>query len=499
LLPVIVAGLAIAIAPSLFAFARRAVDYEKLPIKFGSIPKYRHVSGFGIFVMLAIAAGISSLAAFASYKLGLNETFEIPESWGDGMLLAVIATFLIAIFARLFNNTPIGQTLSHLADIGVKKFGNLGRAASVLDSWLVFVVAPMAGVTQRSTPRRYLLLFCNLAPCCVLAWLLPAPVGLLPVAWAFVVAIAVARRWAWVEDDREVAMLNASFSSEKLRVGFEEDLSDETLWSYLALIILLPLTMHQFNDWADGQLFSLKEGVDPKRMDELFAWFAFYGTELAKAVPFVDWTEIYDVHAASDIVAGQPDSRHVIFGVRAITDLLLVATLLQTFAIAARTHKQKQLFHDPDNPLDRLDPFVEPIELRKLVEFQDGRWRPITLRIVQFPKYNSVRLHELRKDSEKDGPIYAAAAALLQVRPEFSEPNERLMEAAGTKPVNTVKLAVALADVQRADAFDLETLDYVRQQLNWTAGVPVARIAKLGRITNVEIRYNPCVSDELNG
>lgn len=68
LLTLLIAGFSMAIAPSLVAFARRAVDYEKLPIKFGSIPRYRDVSGFGIFAMLAIAASMAGLAAFASYK-----------------------------------------------------------------------------------------------------------------------------------------------------------------------------------------------------------------------------------------------------------------------------------------------------------------------------------------------------------------------------------------------------------------------------------------------
>lgn len=483
-LTVMLVGFALAIVPSIVAFAQRAVDYEKLPLRFGGAPRYRHLSGFGIFAMLVIAAGISGLAAFASHKLGLNETFEIPESWGEGVLLAVIAAFLVAILARLLTNTPAGQAVYQITGGGIRQFAQLGRVASVLDSWLVFIIAPMAGVTQRSTLRRYMLLFCNLSPCCFLAWMLPAPAGLLPVCWAFLVAIAVARRWAWVEDDREVAMLNASFSTEKLRVGFEEDLSDETLWSYLALIILLPLTMHQFNDWAGGSLFSLRDGVSSSRLEDPVAWFTFYGTELAKAVPFVDWTEIYDVHAASAIVAGLPESRHVIFAVRAVTDLLLIATLLQTFAIAARTHKQKQLFHDPENPLDRLDPFVEPVELRKLVEFQNGKWQPVAKKLAAFPKYNSVRLHELRKDSDKDGPIYAAATALLRTRPEFSEPNERLLDAAGTKPVNSPALIIAFADVKRANAFDLETLDFVRQQLNWTSGVVPIRLEVIQAIVD---------------
>jgi hypothetical protein len=150
----IVAAFAVAVAPSLFAFAQRAVDYERLPVRFGSIPKYRHVSGFGLFAMVAVAAAVAGLAAFASYKLSLNEAFEIPKSWGDGILLAVIAAFLLAIIGRLFTNTPFGQSFSQVADGTVRRFSGIGRAASVVDSWLVFVVAPMAGVTQRSAQRR---------------------------------------------------------------------------------------------------------------------------------------------------------------------------------------------------------------------------------------------------------------------------------------------------------------------------------------------------------
>jgi hypothetical protein len=339
----------------------------------------------------------------------------------------------------------------------------------------VFVIAPMVGVTQKRTRIRYGLLFGNIAPCCVAAWFLPAPLGLLPILWSFIIIAAVARRWAWVEDDREVAMLTGSFTSEKLRVGFDEDLSDETLWSYLSLLVLLPIAMYQFNQWHGDDLFGLKKGAPEVRLSDFWAWLAFYGTELAKSIPFVDWSEIYSVHAGSDIVVGKPESRHVIFAVRAITDLAFLAVLLQALAIAARTRKQIELFHDPDNPLDRLDPFVEPIEFKKLVRHVNGKWVADDELVRQFPKYNAFRLHELRRKSDPLGPMHAAATALLHADRDYSEPIEKLAELAGAKKINQALLGAAWQRVVSAGAYDLETLEFVRQALNWKSGFEQTR------------------------
>ena len=54
---------------------------------------------------------------------------------------------------------------------------------------------------------RYALLAATLVPCGVLGYTLGAPWGLIPIAWGFLIAISMSRRWAWIEDDRELAVV----------------------------------------------------------------------------------------------------------------------------------------------------------------------------------------------------------------------------------------------------------------------------------------------------
>ena len=84
-------------------------------------------------------------------------------------------------------------------------------------------------------------------------------------------------------------------------------------------------------------------------------WFGFFGVELAKAVPIVDWAEIYGVRATEDMIAiHSPASMHAVFLARVMVDLLLIAGLLQALAIATRNRQQKQLYNAKH--IDRLDP-----------------------------------------------------------------------------------------------------------------------------------------------
>jgi len=478
-------GFVCAIFPVACAFASRAVVEHELPERLGCPPRYQHVGGGSAVAALVILAIVGLVVVRAADALGKSNEFNIPDYWGDIAITFVVALFALAIFGPRLSGTAPARMLRSFTERVDQSGSGLGRIVSMIDSWLVFIVAPMVGVTQKRTRVRYALLVGNLAPCCIAGWFLPAPTGLAPILWAMVVITAVARRWAWVEDDREVAMLTANFSSEKLRVGFDEDLSDETLWSYLSLIALLPIAMYQLNQWGGGHLFTVRPDVPESRLTDFWAWLTFYGTELAKSIPFVDWSEIYSVRAGSDIVMSQPASRHVIFAVRAITDLAFLAVLLQSLAISARTRKQIELFHAPDNPLDRLDPFVEPTELKRLVKFVDGAWQPVEDLVTAFPKYNAFRLHELRKTSDPTGPMYAAATALLREFYEYAEPVEKLAEIAGAKVIDPDKLKSAWQRVIQAGTYDLETLEYVRQALNWKSRVESTRIAVVRTIVEI--------------
>src|SRR5262249_30385192 len=95
-------------------------------------------------------------------------------------------------------------------------------------------------------------------------------------------------------------------------------------------------------------------------------WFGFFGVELAKAVPIVDWAEIYNIRPGNDLIQfNSAPAKHTVFLARAMVDLVLIASLLQAIGIATRNRNQKRLF--AAGHITRLDEIVERSEMIKAV------------------------------------------------------------------------------------------------------------------------------------
>jgi len=211
----------------------------------------------------------------------------INTDWGERITFALVIAFMLAAVLPALH---IGDRASGLINFIGRLIHPFGRALSILDSILVFAVAGAAGVTQRSMFVRYLSLFGTLGACAAMGYWLEPPWGLAPLAWGFLVAIAISRRWAWIETDRELAMLNRRFVGPHLRIGFAQDLRDEALLSFAFLLLLVPLGLRQAQIGAFDAHYELFN-VTLEEAENLRTWIGFFGTELAKAVPFVDWAK----------------------------------------------------------------------------------------------------------------------------------------------------------------------------------------------------------------
>jgi hypothetical protein len=276
----------------------------------------------------------------------------------------------------------------------------------------VFGVAAAAGATLQSRRNRYFCLVAYLTPLGVLGYFLPEPFGLVPIGWALISAIAISRRWAWVEDDRETAMLNGKFVGDHIKIGFAQDLRDEALLAFSSMFLLVPLALRQTFMWGEAHalpVFALTD-VNP---DDMTIWVQYFGSELAKAVPFVDWAEIYDVEGQGPIAMTKPLGQHVVFATRVLVDLVFLAALLQALSTLARNAKQSEMFKS--GVLDRLDPFIEQREFRRLVQDRDGAWRPTDAAHKFRPgnSYDLTRLIELKKNHDDKTPLGAAARYLF--------------------------------------------------------------------------------------
>lgn len=307
------------------------------------------ISRGSLIITVLLGAALITLAVFA----GAGK-FKVGENFGIYVTLVVILIFLSFVAAphvlHFFNNQEAKAPAEPVTAGGLSTIYP-ERWASYLDSALVRFIAPLSGATQKGLAVPHLLVVLMILPLSALGFVLASPFGLLPIGFAMVLVLALGRRWAWVEADRETASRLQSTTMGSIRVGFDNDLKDEALLGYASLFILVPLALYQI----DGLIASQEIGA---RSYE--AWLRFFGAELAKAVPFVDWWEIYQVPIGvpAEFTADQtPILKHLTFAARAMVDLVIMAALFQAIRIWQRTRTQKSLYNE--GHVNAFDPFTE--------------------------------------------------------------------------------------------------------------------------------------------
>ncbi|MFT3726383.1 MAG: HEAT repeat domain-containing protein [Terricaulis sp.] len=434
---------------------RQAIVDGRLPAPFSKTKiTHNHITGWGFIL---IAASVSVIIGLASWA-GPHEQ-DIGATMSLYVVIGLALVFIGAAIAPPFNVGEAKGALHRIVNL-LHPFGSL---LSAIDSVMVFAVAGSAGVTQRWLGVRYFVLLGTMGSCTALGYFITSPpLALIPLAWAFVIAISISRRWGWVEEDRDLYMLNRSVGAH-LRVGFGEDLRDESLLSFVFMFLLIPLALRQAQEWSGGTLFDVSHlGHKPALVD----WISFFGGELAKAAPFVDWAEVYGVKGDEQFLANTVASKHVIFAMRVLLDLVFMAALVQALSIAARNAKQMELFQS--GTLDRLDPFTEPREFRKLLRRgSNAKWEINPDALAKFPKYDAVRLAEL---SDKEfTPIDIAAIALRRRdgSDEAAKFTDQLLSRtyAKDKDVDAIEEVLNAIHVSKA-LVTPEDLDRARIQLN---------------------------------
>ena len=307
---------------------------------------------------LLFASALILLVGGLAWAAGEGK-IQMAGNFGPVIMSIVLFLFLTFIAVPYVHSYLLGRSdtnkkmdYENVALNGVS-ISDPSTIVSWLDTFLVRHVAPLTGATQVSkfVALPHLLLISIFLPLTFMGFSLPAPFGLVPIFFALLLAVSLGRRWAWVESDRETAMRLRSTKDKHIQIGFRNDLRDEALLGYLFLFILIPLALRQMQLWLGAFGDSATEA-------SLMDWAAFFGTELAKAVPIVDWADIYGIQADLQNFNTQGRfSQHLIFGARLMVDLVVIAALLQAFSIMQRNSSQMQLFRD--GQLDLLDPFTE--------------------------------------------------------------------------------------------------------------------------------------------
>ena len=454
------------VLPALVAHAQYAIEEFRLPQAFGERPQHSHVSG-GAVLLVAV------LLTFVVSMLRLVDSIEgdlvMRGPIGLFMVCAIAIAFIVFILSpRLISLRMVvaagrifSQFTSRRSPVG-GPLNLLGRVVSVFDSWLVHIIAPAVGVSLKKGIDRYGVLTVYLVMCGLLVWYFPAPYGLIPAAMWFMISISVARRWAWIEDDREVTLRRPKHDESELRVGVGEDLRDEALLALLSLILLLPLAMRQIHLGMDESLFSID---DPGRFeDNLWTWLSFFGLELAKAVPFIDWADIYDVDTQFILSAETMAAHHVVFVARAIIDLVFLSALLQAISISLKLSRHKRMFFNRE--IDLLDPMVERIEFEKLAFQVDGGWA-VREDVENFAHYDPVGLARIRARHDRASAMYAVATAIKSLQYDGVSPaSERFLEKACSRTPVAEEVRLAWIAARRNNETPIEFLIGARSNLN---------------------------------
>jgi hypothetical protein len=422
------------------------------------IARSDHITGFGAFVGLLLLATIVIAAVLGQLNY-MN--FTIPEQAGYGAFAILGAGFLLIAFApRVTNVSGVGQFVRILRGFSAP-LDPIGRVMSLIDSWLVYSVAPVSGSTLKSVTARYGVLTFHLAAATMFTWYGAPPFGLFGMVWGIIVAVAVARRWAWAEAERAKHLAQPTLQPSELRVDTEQDLRNLALWGLILLVLVLPIGMRQFYLAMQSNVVFLTSGAE----DDPSAWLGFFGVELLKALPFIDWAEVYGAEGLTRIEANSPLALHAVFAARVLIDLVFIGALVQAISISVSLSRHKRQFL-LNQGVHVLDPRIEKFEIAKLARLRHGQWE-YSEEISQFIHYDSHRLSRLRLGAAKGSRLHAALVRLFELKGlQFAPPGEQLVDVAKDAKPDRPALEAALALVAAEGHFDLEYLSSARQFLN---------------------------------
>jgi hypothetical protein len=340
---------------------------------------------------LIATAGVALIIALASVAGGWNGETRIGRDIGLIIAAAIVGIFAVVFLLDWLAELPAVRALSRTINGGSHYFAWLAAFYNSVDLLLVRIGAHVAGASHNDPTARYSVLAGTQVCLAVMTWFLPDPLGLIPAFISFTLALSVSRLWAWVEEDRNLAMITQFNSNAPRRIGFKEDYRDEAIFGFMFVLAIIPMALKQ----ADaGHLFNLTYFQNADHADPT-PWFVYFCFELAKALPIIDWADIYLEPGNFDtLVPTDPWGQHATFVARAMVDLVLVAALLQAISITLRNRQQKALY--AGRQISRLDELVEREELKKALSRPRSEW---FTRGLDFRHYNPERLRELHSNT----------------------------------------------------------------------------------------------------
>lgn len=460
---------------------REAVQNDEVGSKQNGLPLPNHITGLGGAVALFLVALVTTIFAVGQWR---PYGFDLPESVGNGTIVALAAIFVLVF---LSSRIPIPHSMDD-AMYSLRRWTNgvsgLGAILSRIDAVLVFGVAPLGGVTLNNPILRYGCLFGELFAAGILTWFCPAPFGLLGAFWVFILVFGVVRRWGWIEHLR-LAKHQDPDTTDSRKIKQIVDLRDEAMTSLLFLVLVVPLAMRQVHLIVPS---TLGFRIENNAINDIFSWTGFFGVELLKALPFLDWADIYGANNSAKIHTQGAVSMHSVFVARMIIDLVFLAALVQWISISVAIEKNKRDFLSKRNGVQSLDDRIARNHLKRLVQKDEtGKFIPKES-ISLYKDYDRLALARLKIRYKGDDRLAAAIREIGDLSgKEITSPSEELLEETFRSPPKSKRLNEILSAIEQEGDFDLDNLLPARKQLNWKGGLESER----KRLVQLLVRHVP--------
>ncbi|ANP46047.1 tetratricopeptide repeat protein [Candidatus Viadribacter manganicus] len=210
----------------------------------------------------------------------------------------------------------------------------LGRGLAVIDTLLVERVSWLFGLHwvkgRFARIGRWGLLIAMFVALAVTGAFAPLMFALAALLLSVIGVLAAVRRWGWDEEDR------ANEVPQHLRrLQGDEDLIHEAMFAIACMFLVAPLLFYRLDQAFS--LFDIPSGLGP------WAHAAYTLGEFLKAVPLLDYSEVYSVQNISGVTATGLGGRHATFAFRMLMDLALIAGVLQLLSVMQRVASGRDL------------------------------------------------------------------------------------------------------------------------------------------------------------
>jgi tetratricopeptide (TPR) repeat protein len=332
--------------------------------------------------------------------------------------------------------------------------GLLFDAVSAADTFIVTYGSWAVGTRIKGRDLRWILLSALLFALGTLGAFAPGNWSYLALLLGMVAILIVYRHWSWDEDEVE-----AEVPDEEKRIPISGNLRNEVLTAVAFLFFYFPIAFARLQ--ADGIAFSFLPGSG------VVAFTSFTLLEFVKAVPFIDYYEIFgsdlQFERIANVAGPSLSAKFLTLGLRASFDLVLVASLLRLPQIAKLAQEGRDL-RPIDEALGSNDETRQEAAVESARRFALRRRTRARDRLIQVTQQRlssdlfrypiNVRtdaaraLRDVGLRLNDDATLHASAAAYRQILKE--RPREAAPVPWANRQIELGDILLALAD-QRPD------------------------------------------------